>query len=54
MKHIKRDFKIQGPGWTKGVGSKSQIRLFQNNVMGHIKLKGITNGEAYVSKCFAP
>ena len=40
MKHIKRDFKIQGPGWTKGVGSKSQNSTFSEQCHGAYQIKG--------------
>ena len=52
MKHIKRDYSIQGPvshplGGLKGWGQKVKIQLCQNTVMLRIKLKGITNASAW-------
>ena len=35
-------------------GVKGQIQLFQNMVMLHIKLKGITNAAAWNQICFFP
>ena len=48
MKHIKLDYKIEILGLTPWVdlggvgGQKVKIQLFQNMVMLHIKIKGIT------------
>ena len=43
MKHIKRDFSlkawVQAPGVDLGGGEEAKIKLFQNMVMLHIKLK---------------
>ena len=43
MKHIKRDFSlkawVQAPGVDFGDGAEAKIKLFQNMVMLHIKLK---------------
>ena len=43
MKHIKRDFSlkawIKAPGADFGGGAEAKIKLFQNMVMLHIKLK---------------
>ena len=43
MKHIKRDFSlkawVQAPGVDFGGGAEAKIKLFQNMVMLHIKLK---------------
>ena len=43
MKHIKRDFSlkawVRAPGMDLGGGAEAKIKLFQNRVMLHIKLK---------------
>ena len=43
MKHIKRDFSlkagVRAPGVDLGGGAEAKIKLFQNMVMLHIKLK---------------
>ena len=43
MKHIKRDLTlkacVQAPGLDLGGGAEAKIKLFQNMVMLHIKLK---------------
>ena len=57
MKHIKHDFRSKAcvftPGWTKGVRSKVEIQLFQNNIMLHFKFKKITNVATW-TKIFCP
>ena len=46
MKHIKRDFSlkawVRAPGVDFGGGAEAKIKLFQNMVMLHIKLKPTT------------
>ena len=43
MKHIKRDFSLkawfQAPSVDLGGGAEAKIKIFQNMVMLHIKLK---------------
>ena len=43
MKHIKQDFSLKAlvgaPGVDLGGGAKAKIKLFQNMVMLHMKLK---------------
>ena len=52
MKHIKHDFRSKARdshslGGHRGWGQKVKIQLFQNNVMLHIKLKGIMNADTW-------
>ena len=46
MKHIKWNFSlkawVRAPGVDLGVGAKAKMKLFQNMVMVHIKLKLMT------------
>ena len=46
MKHIKQDFSlkawVRAPGVDFGGGAEAKIKLFQNMVMLHIKLKLMT------------
>ena len=46
MKHIKRDFSlkawVRAPGVGFGAGAEAEIKLFQNMVMLHIKLRLMT------------
>ena len=51
MKYIKRDLRskacVQPIGWTWGWDQLVKNQLFQNIVMLHIKLKGITNAATW-------
>ena len=51
MKYIKWDFSskawINVPWMDSGDGTEAKIHLFQNMVMLHIKLKGMTHAAAW-------
>ena len=54
MKHIKQDFRSKAwvwlPGWTKGVGQRPKLFFFQNMIMLHIKLKGLTHAATFTRR----
>ena len=47
QQHSSKYFVDISPPQDPGVGQKGQNQLFQNMVMLHIKLDGITNGGAW-------